>query len=146
MNCILFQLWLSRVWAGAFFMLTVLTALAEAQPGEFRGFWVNAFHSGFTNRAEVAQLMADVRAANANAVVVKVRKHGDTYYNSSYEPKAVGVSPDFDPLAELLAQGHDTNNGPRVEVHAWLVGTRSGVPRTVSRCKRIIHSGCTRTG
>lgn len=71
-------------------LLAALSFLAETEPGEFRGFWVDAFHSGFTNRVEVAQLMADVRAANANAVVVEVRKRGDAYYESNLEPKAAG--------------------------------------------------------
>jgi uncharacterized lipoprotein YddW (UPF0748 family) len=69
-------------------LLAALSVLAETEPGEFRGSWADAFHSGFTNRAEVAQLMADVCAVNA--VVVEVRKRGDAYYESNLEPKAAG--------------------------------------------------------
>jgi uncharacterized lipoprotein YddW (UPF0748 family) len=71
--------------------------------------------------AEVTQLVAEARAANFNAVIVEVRKRGDAYYNSSFEPKAADVAADFDPLAELLRQAHSTSAGPRLEVHAWIV-------------------------
>src|SRR6185295_15739336 len=44
------------------------------------------------------------------------------YYNSNFEPKATDVSPQsFDPLADLVAKAHNTNAGPRIEVHAWIV-------------------------
>ena len=96
-----------------------------ARPGqgqEFRALWVDAFHAGFRSSNEVTQLLADARAANFNAVVVEVRKRGDAYYSSNYEPKATDVSPQsYDPLADLVARAHDTNAGPRIEVHAWIV-------------------------
>ena len=80
----------------------------------------NAFHPGFTNSTQVTQLIADTRAANCNALVVEVRRRGDAYYNSQYEPRAAGVEAGFDPLADLIAKGHDTSNGPRLEIHAWM--------------------------
>jgi uncharacterized lipoprotein YddW (UPF0748 family) len=74
------------------------------------------------NSAEIRQLVADARAGNFNAVIVEVRKRGDAYYNSSFEPKAADVFPQaFDPLADLVAMAHNTSNGPRIEVHAWIV-------------------------
>ena len=78
------------------------------------------FHPGFTNSTQVTQLIADTRAANCNALVVEVRRRGDAYYNSQYEPRAAGVEAGFDPLADLIAKGHDTSNGPRLEIHAWM--------------------------
>ena len=101
-------------------LTSALTASAQVQ--EFRALWVDAFHAGFRSSNEVTQLLTDARAANFNAVVVEVRKRGDAYYNSNYEPKAADVSPQsYDPLADLVARAHDTNNGPRIEVHAWIV-------------------------
>jgi uncharacterized lipoprotein YddW (UPF0748 family) len=98
----------------------LLTHSLPAQPPEFRAFWVDAFHPGFTNSAQVTQLIADTRAANCNALVVEVRRRGDAYYNSKYEPKAAGIDTNFDPLADLIAKGHDTSKGPRLEIHAWM--------------------------
>ena len=102
-------------------LLEGFTARAAAQ--ELRALWVDAFHAGFRSSSEVTQLIADARAGNFNAVIVEVRKRGDAYYSGSiYEPKATDVSPaGFDPLADLIAKGHDTNAGPRIEIHCWIV-------------------------
>jgi len=92
------------------------------QSQEFRALWADTFHPGLRTSAEVSQMVADARAGNFNALIVEVRKRGDAYYNSSFEPKASDVSPQsFDPLADLVAKAHNTNNGPRLEVHAWIV-------------------------
>jgi uncharacterized lipoprotein YddW (UPF0748 family) len=115
-----------RRWAGGLCALAasgLLPALAMNAPAqEFRALWVDAFNPGFRSASEVSQLVADARTGNCNAVVVEVRKRGDAYYNSHYEPKATNVWPQsYDPLADLCAKAHNTNNGPRVEVHAWIV-------------------------
>src|ERR1043166_5681693 len=81
---------------------------------EFRALWVDTFHSGLQTASQVSQLVADARAGNFNAVIVEVRKRGDAYYNSNFEPKATDVSPQtYDPLADLIARAHDTNLGPK---------------------------------
>jgi uncharacterized lipoprotein YddW (UPF0748 family) len=92
------------------------------QSQEFRALWVDTFHPALRNATEVSNLVADARTGNFNAVVVEVRKRGDAYYNSNYEPKATDVSPQsYDPLADLIARAHNTNTGARIEVHAWIV-------------------------
>jgi uncharacterized lipoprotein YddW (UPF0748 family) len=104
--------------------LLLAWALVSQRAGgqEFRALWVDAFHAGFRTSSEVSQLVADARAGNFNAVMVEVRKRGDAYYDSRFEPKAGDISPaSFDPLADLLAKAHNTNPGPRLEVHAWIV-------------------------
>ncbi|HAV63242.1 MAG TPA: hypothetical protein DCY13_12865, partial [Verrucomicrobiales bacterium] len=79
-------------------------------------------HAALRNSSEVTQLVNDARAGKFNAIVVEVRKRGDAYYVSNFEPKATDVSPQsFDPLADLVAKAHDTANGQRIEVHAWIV-------------------------
>jgi len=88
---------------------------------EFRAFWADAFHNGYKTASQVTKLVADVRAANCNAILVQARKRGDAYYNSSYEPKASDISSSFDPLQDLIDKAHNTNTGPRIEVHAWIV-------------------------
>jgi uncharacterized lipoprotein YddW (UPF0748 family) len=112
---------LRPLWLG----LTLLVLPAGAQvtnAPEFRALWADAFHDGFMTAGEVTQLVADARAGHFNAVIVQVRKRGDAYYNSNFEPKATDVSPQsFDPLADLIAKAHNTNTGPRIEIHAWVV-------------------------
>lgn len=101
-------------------LLLLLAGRGAAQ--EFRALWVDAFHDGMMTAAEVTKLVADARAGNFNAVIPQVRKRGDAYYNSNFEPKATDVSPQsFDPLADLCAKAHNTNTGRRIEVHAWIV-------------------------
>lgn len=80
-----------------------------------------AWFPGIKTKEEIAELVTTARNANLNALIVQVRKRGDAYYNSKYEPKAEEIHPDFDPLAEVIRQAHDTNAGPRLEVHAWIV-------------------------
>lgn len=93
---------------------------AAARSQELRGFWVDAFHSGFKSPTEVSQLVADARAANCNALFVQVRKRGDAYYSNGLEPRATDISSaSFDPLADLVAKA---SSGPEpLKVHAWIV-------------------------
>jgi len=93
---------------------------AAARCQELRGFWVDAFHSGFKSSTEVSQLVADARAANCNALFVQVRKRGDAYYSNGLEPRATDISStSFDPLADLIAKA---NAGPEpLKVHTWIV-------------------------
>ncbi len=86
---------------------------------EFRALWVDAFHAGFKSAAEVSQLVADTRAGHFNALIVEVRKRGDAYYNSRFEPKATDIAAGYDPLADLITKAH--TGAPRLEVHAWIV-------------------------
>src|SRR5688572_18547982 len=96
-------------------------AAAQSQPPEFRALWVDTFHAGIKNTAQINTLVADLRAGNFNAVIPEVRKRGDAYYASNYEPKATDMTI-ADSLAELITRAHNTNGGQqRVEVHAWIV-------------------------
>jgi uncharacterized lipoprotein YddW (UPF0748 family) len=101
----------------------LLSAISlPAQQPEFRAMWADTFHAALRNSSEVSQIVQDARAGNFNAIIVEVRKRGDAYYNSNFEPKASDVSPQsYDPLADLIAKARNTNNGPRIEVHAWIV-------------------------
>lgn len=102
------ELMLTCLWPGAF---------AE----EFRGLWVDSWSSGLYNATQISQLVSDARAGHFNALVVEVRRRADAFYNSTFEPKNAGVAADFDPLADLIAKAHSTNDGSRLEVHCWIV-------------------------
>ncbi len=96
------------------FLLTVVLPCAGMT--EFRGLYVDAFHPGIKNHEEVTQMVSAAKAANFNALIVQVRKRGDAYYNSTIEPKALDIAPDYDPLADVIQQAHAAG----LEVHAWL--------------------------
>ncbi len=81
--------------------------------------WVDAFHAGFKSTDEVRALVAEARAARFNTLMVEVRKRGDAYYDSRFEPRAVDIPSGFDPLACLIDEAHQ--GAPRLEVHAWIV-------------------------
>ena len=107
-------------------------AAKKVSRSEFRAFWVDAFHAGIKSRAEIDQLIRDVRAARANAVLVQVRRRGDAYYNRSIEPRAPELrkQAEYDPLAYLIEVAHAAR--PSIEVHAWLaalpIATASAPP------------------
>ena len=65
------------------------------------------------------QLVADAHACNANTIVAQVRRRGDTFYPSPYEPYASGIQSGFDALAYLVQKCHSTS--PRLDVNAWFV-------------------------
>jgi len=104
--------------AACVFLLHLFSG-AAAQTPEFRAYWVDAWHSGFKTAAQCDQLIADVQTSNCNVVVVQVRRRGDTYYPSAYEPFASDADPSFDALRYLLDHCHAAN--PPIQVHAWLV-------------------------
>jgi uncharacterized lipoprotein YddW (UPF0748 family) len=96
-------------------------AAAPAQTPEFRALWVDTFHSGIKSSAQITTLVNDLRAGNFNAVLPEVRKRGDAYYLSNFEPEATDMT-STNSLAELIARAHNTNGGAaRIEVHAWIV-------------------------
>ncbi len=94
---------------------------------EFRGFWADAFHTGFKSAAQIDAMVARAVAGNYNAIVAEVLAYQDTsgsghgaYWNSAILPKATDISGGIDPLAYLVQQAHA--NG--IEVHPWLVAFR----------------------
>jgi uncharacterized lipoprotein YddW (UPF0748 family) len=107
--------------AAIFVALFLAKSLCAQQP-EFRAMWADTFHPALRNASDVSQIVRDARAGNFNAIIVEVRKRGDAYYNSNFEPKASDVSPQsYDPLADLILKARDTTQGPPIEVHAWIV-------------------------
>ena len=99
-----------------------------AEKPRYQAVWVDAFHDGFKTPEQSRQLIEWARRNNINALFIEVRKAGDAYYQSKIEPVAPALSPPgYDPLADLIAQGHDTRAGrSRIEIHAWLIVYRVG--------------------
>jgi len=109
-----------RVLLAPLRLLLPLTLLgAQASAAEFRGLWVDAFGPGFFNAQQVKKLVADCRKYNFNAVLVEMRRRGDAFYNSQYDPRTTIITTNFDALAEIIKECHTGN--PRIEVHCWVV-------------------------
>jgi uncharacterized lipoprotein YddW (UPF0748 family) len=91
---------------------------------ELRGAWVTSWSNGFLTPQEADATIQAAKDANLNALFIEVRKIGDAYYKSNYEPKAVNkdIYPpaDYDPLAYIIEKAHAAG----IEVHAWLVTFR----------------------
>ena len=84
-----------------------LTTEGPPGPPEFRALWVDAYHDGIKSRQQIDELIETARAGSFNALVVQVRRRGDTYYPSALDPWA----PDADPTFDALAYPHQA--GPR---------------------------------
>jgi uncharacterized lipoprotein YddW (UPF0748 family) len=96
---------------------------ATGAASEFRGLWVDSYREGFKTPDQADRLLADARRANVNALLVQVRRRGDSFYARSLEPRTddPDLAPGFDPLAYLIERAH--NDQPRVEIHAWMIMT-----------------------
>lgn len=106
-----------RVVMTLFLCLLPAFATPSGEP-QLRAIWVDGFNEGIKTPEQVDTLLARVRQAGLNAVVVQVRKSADAYYNSHYEPRASDIAEGFDPLAYLIQKAHGEK--PYVQVHTWL--------------------------
>jgi uncharacterized lipoprotein YddW (UPF0748 family) len=112
-------------------VLIVLCGLSSpASAQEIRAFWADGFSEGFKSPEQVDTLLKRLRAANCNAIFAQVRKGGDAYYLSRYEPWAADNPQHFDALSYLIEKAH--NGSPHIQVHAWIntcaVGKTHGNP------------------
>ncbi len=120
----------ARDTAGQETSRTVGTYLVSSAPfPEYRAMWVTSWGSGFLNPAQADTLVSTLRAANLNTILPEVRKTGDAYYDSAFEPRGSNIpGATFDPLAYLIQAAHDTSGGKgRMQVHAWFVMHRAWV-------------------
>ena len=92
--------------------------VAAAPEQEFRAVWVTAWSEGFLSPEQADETIRLAAEANLNALVVQVRKVGDAYYSSAYEPRGDNISggPSYDPLAYTIEKAHAAGT----EVHAWI--------------------------
>jgi uncharacterized lipoprotein YddW (UPF0748 family) len=112
---------MSRARRAVFLLLSLLTAAHVAASGtaprEVRGLWV--VRTSLSSPASVSAMVAAAREAGINTLVVQVRGRGDAYYASRREPRpaALAAQPaSFDPLADVLREGHAAG----LAVHAWV--------------------------
>jgi uncharacterized lipoprotein YddW (UPF0748 family) len=98
----------------------------DPQP-EFRGFWADAFGSGFKSTTQINSMVARAVEGNYNAIVAEVMAYQDdagsahgAFWKSDILPWAPAVTASFDPLAYLCQRAHAHG----IEVHAWIVSFR----------------------
>ncbi|MEM8532935.1 MAG: family 10 glycosylhydrolase [Chloroflexota bacterium] len=113
-------------WIGTLGILVLAMSLltitpAQAETNEFRAVWIDAFGAGIYDEAEIDQLIADVKAANMNAIVAQVGRRGDCFCNKAIMPRTqANIAPEpFDPLETLIERAHAEG----IEVHAWVIAT-----------------------
>ena len=89
---------------------------------EFRAMWVDTWHPGILSSSQVTSLVNTASAYNYNVIIPEVRKAGDAYYDSAYEPRATNISTPYpwDPLGDLITKAHAVD----LEVHPWIVAYR----------------------
>jgi len=111
------QVVLSAVSAGTAFFVDDVSLITAGATGfdEFRALWVDAYRPGIKNRRQIDELVETAQAGNFNALVVQVRRRGDTYYPSEIDPWAPDAATGFDALAYLIERAHAAG----IEVHAW---------------------------
>ncbi len=90
---------------------------ASSRP-ELRAFWADGFNPAFKTPEQIDILLKRLHNAHCNAVFAQVRKRGDAYYLSRYEPWASDDTGRFDALASLIRKAHAMN--PPIAVHAWI--------------------------
>ncbi|MCS6804668.1 MAG: family 10 glycosylhydrolase [Blastocatellia bacterium] len=110
---------------------SMMASLRQAPTGQFRAFWVDAFNPGFKTPEQIDALITHAKQANVNALLLQVRRRGDSYYLNSLEPPAQDASynPQFDALQYAIERARA--NG--IEVHAFVATlaiwqTTFGVP------------------
>lgn len=84
---------------------------------EVRALWV--LRTSLSSPASVRALVQTARRHGFNTLLVQVRGRGDSYYESSLEPRAVELSSQsqsFDPLASVI----EAAGAAGLRVHAWV--------------------------
>ena len=92
-------------------------------PREFRGLWVDAWGPDLWSASSVSTVISNARSGNFNALVCQVRRRADSLYRiTPFEPVCTDVAASYDPLADLIAKGHDTSGGQAAVGDSCLAG------------------------
>jgi uncharacterized lipoprotein YddW (UPF0748 family) len=98
----------------------VADAVSFAGDGEWRAMWAYSWGSGFLTPLQTSSMINTLAAHNFNVIIPEVRKAGDAYYVSAYEPPATNLQPGYDALADMIVKAHAAG----IEVHPWIVTYR----------------------
>lgn len=108
----------SRLAVTAILLIALAAGSANAAEPEFRAIQIHHWIDGGLSPEQIDQTIEWAKQANINVLQFQVRRVGDAYYNSAYEPRATNIRGDagFDPLGYIIRKGHA--NG--MQVHAWI--------------------------
>ncbi len=117
-----------RFVATALLLLVLAVGMTQAAQPEFRAIQVHHWIDGGLSPEQIDETIKWAKRANINIIQYQVRRVGDAYYNSAYEPRATNIKggPDFDPLGYMIKKAHE--NG--IEVHAWINTYRTWTSKT----------------
>jgi uncharacterized lipoprotein YddW (UPF0748 family) len=91
--------------------------IVRTAPEEVRALWV--VRSSLTSPAAVRTIVAQARENGFNTLIVQVRGRGELFCAGGLEPRAGELAaqpPDFDPLEQVVREGHAAG----LQVHAWI--------------------------
>jgi uncharacterized lipoprotein YddW (UPF0748 family) len=101
-----------------------------ARGQEIRALWL--LRGSLTQPARIDRLVAAAARSGFNTLLIQVRGRGDAYYDSTIEPRGLGVAPSFDPLAYVIAAAGKSG----LRVHVWfntnLVASTATMPTSRS--------------
>ncbi len=83
-----------------------------------RAVWVHLFDGALKTRVGIEQVVADLVAADATAVIAEVVRRQDAYYASDVLPRT--ADPDLEPGLDVLATLIEEAHAAGLEVHAWM--------------------------
>ncbi len=99
-------------------VLSTISVRADDTRPELRAFWADGFNPAIKTPQQVDELVQRLHDTHCNAIFAQVRKGGDAYYASHYEPWAKDDQTHFDAIAYLISRAHAMS--PRIAVHAWI--------------------------
>lgn len=107
---------------GALLLLRPSPEPLPLPPLQIRGAWLHL--DALNSPQAIDARLAQARQGNFNVLFVNVLAGGRAYYPSAIAEHARHLSPDFDPLADLLPKAHALG----LQVHAWFVVGYVGWP------------------
>jgi uncharacterized lipoprotein YddW (UPF0748 family) len=89
------------------------TQTPPARAQEIRALWV--LRGSLTRPERIDRLVESAARSGFNTLLLQVRGRGDAFYDSALEPRGVGLTGTFDPLAYAIAAA----NKAGLRVHVW---------------------------
>ncbi|MEP6467628.1 MAG: family 10 glycosylhydrolase [Parafilimonas sp.] len=106
---------LRRAFAAIAALLILIVSPVRAQE-EVRALWV--VRTTLASPSAISTMVAAAKHGGFNTLLVQVRGRGDAYFQQGIEPRPelLAAQPAFDPLATVIAKGHEAG----LQVHAWI--------------------------
>jgi uncharacterized lipoprotein YddW (UPF0748 family) len=99
----------------SFTALGAMTSSALGAFGDYRALFVNRFEYSY-NTSSINAIFQNAANLGITDVMFQVRGRGDAFYDSNFEPRAIGLSTSFDPLQTAINAAHSRG----IKIHAWM--------------------------